>query len=169
MGWLHLVEVLRYCFCGLIRCRKVGCLLYFNPCMPNVFSHPYQLDQSISNFWVVGFFFNFYSKFKRNFCKQTVENLIRRRVLNAASDLVLHCLPMSHKNDVYGLSVLLLSCMCICLSKASSSRRHGLVCECGRYFWSYSSEKGEFFKLSIYLIRIDAVFNIASKWTETPG
>ena len=29
--------------------------------------------------WVV--FFHFYSNFKRNFCKQTVENLIRRRVL----------------------------------------------------------------------------------------
>ena len=46
--------------------------------------------------WVV--FFIFYSNFKRNFCKQTVENLIRR--LNfAASNLVLHCMPMSHKKD----------------------------------------------------------------------
>ena len=29
--------------------------------------------------------FHFYSNFKRNFCKQTVENLI------------FHCLPMAHK------------------------------------------------------------------------
>ena len=47
--------------------------------MPNVFSHHYQLG-------LLGNIFHFYSYFKRNFCKQTVENLIRRRVL-----------PMSHK------------------------------------------------------------------------
>ena len=49
-----------------------------NPFMPNVFCHSYQLDKSISNFRVVGWYFSF-SNFKRNFCKQTVENLIRRR------------------------------------------------------------------------------------------
>ena len=53
----------------------------FNPFMPNKFSRPYQLDESISNFRVVGWYFHFYSNFKRNFCKQTVENLIRRHVL----------------------------------------------------------------------------------------
>ena len=38
---------------------------------------------------------------KRNFCKQLVQNLIRRRVCPrfAAPDLVLHCLSMSHKKD----------------------------------------------------------------------
>ena len=60
--------------------------------MPNVFSQSYQLHQSISVIRVVGIF-RFYSNFKRNFCKQTVENLI------VAFDLVLHCLPMSHKED----------------------------------------------------------------------
>ena len=50
-----------------------------------------------------GGIFHFYSFFKRNFCKQTVENLIGRRVF-AASYLVLHCLPMSHKKDA-GLNV----------------------------------------------------------------
>ena len=45
-----------------------------------------------------GIFLIFYSLFKRDFCMQTVENLIRRRVF-AASDLVLHYLPMSHKKD----------------------------------------------------------------------
>ena len=32
-------------------------------------------------FGLLGVIFNFYSTFKRNFCKQTVDNLIRRRVL----------------------------------------------------------------------------------------
>ena len=45
--------------------------------MPNVFSHPYQLDESFSNFRVVGWYFLFLFKFQ----KQKVENLIRRRVL----------------------------------------------------------------------------------------
>ena len=45
------------------------------PFMSNVFSHLYQLDESISNL----VFFHFYSIFKRN--------------------LVLHCLPMSHRKD----------------------------------------------------------------------
>ena len=42
---------------------------------------------------LLGGIFHFYSNFKRNFCKQTVKNLIRRR------HLVLHCLPVSHKKD----------------------------------------------------------------------
>ena len=68
--------------------------------MLNVFSHPYQLDQSISNFRVVdGWYYTFLFKFKRN-----------RRELDqtphfAVSDLVLHCLPMSHKKDAIGLWV----------------------------------------------------------------
>ena len=74
--------------------------------MHNVLSHPYQLDESISNFRVVGWwYFSFLFIFlKRNFCKQTVENLIRRHVL---SDLMLHCLPMSQKRTLglYGLNM----------------------------------------------------------------
>ena len=44
------------------------------------------------------FFFHFYSTFKRNFCKQNSgePDQMPRFV---ASDLVLHCLPMSHKKD----------------------------------------------------------------------
>ena len=37
--------------------------------MSNVFSHSYQLDESISNFRVVGGIFQFYSNFNRNSCK----------------------------------------------------------------------------------------------------
>ena len=44
--------------------------------MANVFSHRYQLDESITNLGLLGGIFHFYSNFKRNFCKQTVENLI---------------------------------------------------------------------------------------------
>ena len=50
----------------------------------------------------MGGIFIFYSNFKIYFCKQTVENLIRRL---AASGLVLRCLPMSL--GLYGLSLLL--------------------------------------------------------------
>ena len=42
---------------------------------------------------VLGGTFHFYSNFNRTFCEQTVETLIRRRVLG------LHCLPVSHKKD----------------------------------------------------------------------
>ena len=34
-------------------------LVAFNPFMPNVFSYPYQLDESISNFRIVGWYFSF--------------------------------------------------------------------------------------------------------------
>ena len=43
-------------------------------------------------------FFQFYSNLDRTICKQTVETLIRRRVL-FASGLGLHCLHTSHKKD----------------------------------------------------------------------
>ena len=66
--------------------------------MPNGSSVSSQWDQSISVFRVVGWCFSFLCKFLKIFCMQIVENLIRRRV-SAASDLVLHCLPMSHKKD----------------------------------------------------------------------
>ena len=38
-------------------------LRLINPFMPNVFSHLYQLDESISNFRVVGWYFSFILKF----------------------------------------------------------------------------------------------------------
>ena len=65
--------------------------------MPNVFSHPYQLDESISNFRVVGWYFSFLFKFKKILFANSGETDQTPRY--AASDLVLHCLPMSHKKD----------------------------------------------------------------------
>ena len=66
--------------------------------MSNVFSHPYKLDESNSNFRVVRWYFSLLFIFEKYFCLHTVENLIRSRVF-AASDLVLHCLPTSNKKD----------------------------------------------------------------------
>ena len=55
------------------------------------------IGQVLFNFRVVGWYCSFFSYFKRNLCLQTVDNLIKR--LAASSDLVLHCLSMSHKMD----------------------------------------------------------------------
>ena len=46
-----------------------------------MYSHPYQLDESVSNPRVVGGCFVLFKFKKKNFWKQTVENPIRRRVL----------------------------------------------------------------------------------------
>ena len=49
-----------------------------NPFMRNGFSNPYKLDEPISKFLkMLGGIFHFNSNLKRNFCKQTVETLIR--------------------------------------------------------------------------------------------
>ena len=53
----------------------------FNPFTPNGISHSSQLDQSIFVLRGVGWHFSFLFKFNRTFCKQTVDTLIRRRVL----------------------------------------------------------------------------------------
>ena len=38
--------------------------------------------------------------FNRSLCKQTVDNLIRRRILRHLIRVCLHCLPMSHKRTL---------------------------------------------------------------------
>ena len=54
----------------------------FNPFKSNGISHFYQLDQSISVLRVVGwYFFVFIQTLIRAFCKETVENLIRRHLI----------------------------------------------------------------------------------------
>ena len=65
--------------------------------MPNV----YLIINGTSPFPILGLLggkFHFNSNFNRNFCKQTLENLIRRRVLWRLV-LSLHGLLMSHKMD----------------------------------------------------------------------
>ena len=62
-------------------------------------SHSYQLDQSISNLRVVGWYYHSHSNSNRRFCKQTVEGDPDQTPHSVASDLGLHCLPMSYKKD----------------------------------------------------------------------
>ena len=68
IGESHLV-----CIVNLKRSSRGGLALTLfycwniNPFMPNVFSHPYQLDESISNLRVVGWYFSFLFKFSKNF------------------------------------------------------------------------------------------------------
>ena len=71
---------------------------YFNPFMPKIFSHHYQLDESIFNFRVVGWYFSFLLKSEKKllFANSGEPDQTPRF---AASDLVLHCLPMSHEKD----------------------------------------------------------------------
>ena len=50
---------------GIPKEKKDMCLrsIYFNPLMPNIFSHPYQMEGSFFNFRVVGWYFSFLFKF----------------------------------------------------------------------------------------------------------
>ena len=64
--------------------------------MPNVFSHPYQLDESISNVRFAGLYFSSLFNFlkKLMFANSREPDQTPRF---AASDMVVHCLSMSHK------------------------------------------------------------------------
>ena len=89
--------------------------------MPNVFSLLYHIG-SISNFWVVGWYFSFYSNFKRSFFKQTVDNLIRRRILRR---LILFCtVCRCHTKrtlGLYGLKTYCSNSMIIALTRIAAS------------------------------------------------
>ena len=80
----------------------------FKPFMPNVISNLYQLDESISIFRIVGWYFSFYSSFKRNFCKQTVENLTRCHVLLRLIWFCTVCrYPTKKTQGLYGLIIII--------------------------------------------------------------
>ena len=55
--------------------------LRVNPYMPNVFSHFLSIGRVNFQFYGCGVIFFILFKFKRTFCKQAEENLIRRRIL----------------------------------------------------------------------------------------
>ena len=59
-----------------------------NPFMPMFFPIPINWTSPFPVLELLDGSFHLYSNFKRNFCKQTVENLIRRRVLRR---LILFC------------------------------------------------------------------------------
>ena len=73
---------------------------YVNPFKPIVFSHPFQLDQSISILRVVGWYMYFSSllKFYKKFLFANSGEPDQTPHFGA-SDLVLQCLQMSHKKD----------------------------------------------------------------------
>ena len=59
----------------------------FNSFMPTGISHLYKLEEFFfSILWLLGGIFHLYSNYNRTFC-------------TAASDLCLHCLQISHKED----------------------------------------------------------------------
>ena len=60
--------------------------------MPNIFSHPYQLDKPLFNFRVVGWYFSFLFKETSVRNSETPDQTPRF----AASDLVSQRLSMSH-------------------------------------------------------------------------
>ena len=66
--------------------------------MLNVYSHSYQLDESICNLRVVEWYFSFLFKIQNKlpFANSGEPDQMPH---SAASDLVLHCLLMSHKKD----------------------------------------------------------------------
>ena len=72
--------------------------------MPNVCSYPYQLDEFISDFRVVGWCFSFYFKFEKKLLQRNSGEPDQTTHL-VASDLVLHYLPCSIKMMI-GLYVL---------------------------------------------------------------
>ena len=85
---------------NLMRWLNCGLCSNFNPHLPSGPIHSYQLDESISNFrGYLVYFFIFYLIFNRNSCKQTVCVDPDQMPHSAASDLGLHCLPMSQKWD----------------------------------------------------------------------
>ena len=68
--------------------------------MPNVVSHPCQLDESISNFMVL------FSNFDKTNCKQTVKTMIRRRRTRRLTLVCTVCIcPIKRTQGVYGLRV----------------------------------------------------------------
>ena len=70
----------------------------------NLLSHPYHLNKSISNFRVVEWYFSFLFKFKKNILLANYGDP-HQMLQFAASDLYLHCLPMSHKQDAMLIQV----------------------------------------------------------------
>ena len=74
-----------------------------NPFMPNGIPLSYKLDQSITVLRLLGGIFHFYSNFVRTFWKQTVETLVRRRVLRRLIWVCTVCLcPTKKTLGLYG-------------------------------------------------------------------
>ena len=57
-------------------------------------TRPFQILEVLGAIFII-----FFTNFNRNFCKQTMHGERDQTPRFAASDLVLHCLPISNKND----------------------------------------------------------------------
>ena len=80
--------LVRLCACADSSEQSLGCVY-----------NKYQ-NLELAQQFPFGYIFNFYINLFRTLCKRTVETLIRRcNLQSVASDLCLHCLPMSHKKD----------------------------------------------------------------------
>ena len=78
----------------------------FNPFKPNGISHSHQLHKSIPILRDVSGIFQLYLNFNRTFCKQTVENLIRRRIMRRLISLCTVCpCPTKRTLGLYGSHV----------------------------------------------------------------
>ena len=78
-----------------------------NPFRPKGISHSNQLDQSISVLRDVGWYFSLFYNFNRTFCQQTVETLIRRRILWRLIWISTVCLcPTKRTLDLYVLKTI---------------------------------------------------------------
>ena len=71
-----------------------------NPFKPNGLSYSYQLAQSISVLRVVGCYFSFLFKFEYTILEANSGDS-DQTPQSAASDMGLHCLPISHKNTTH--------------------------------------------------------------------
>ena len=97
--------------------EEASCFTY--PFMPNVFFPTLSIGRVHIQFlgcWLI--VFDFYSYFKRTFCKQTVANLIRRRVLR---HLIWFCnvnrCPIKRTLGLYGLNCFVALCLMRVLSR----------------------------------------------------
>ena len=78
---------------------------WLNPFKPNKISHSlYQLEQSISILRAIWRYFYFHSNFNRVFCKQTVQTLIRRPIMQHPIWVCTICIcPTKRTLGIYGL------------------------------------------------------------------
>ena len=101
------LSLLAYAISSEILCTGPKCFLslcvslLFNPFKVNGFSQLYQLEEFTSYLGLLGGISHFHSNFNRTFCRQTMENLIRRRVFCT----VCRC-PTKRTLSLYGLNLL---------------------------------------------------------------
>ena len=105
MAW-HVLRVLHLLRCHKTKRRTYGRNSpYFNPYKPNEFSISSNWMSSFTTLGILGGIFHFHSKFDRILCKQTLETLIRHRILWRLIWVCTVCLcPTKRTLGLYGLN-----------------------------------------------------------------